>query len=67
MHCNSKHAEKYKTMSVFCEMKSGGFEKEVLSHTRMSSENNPVVVPLNCGQSIVLSQENKPFLYREFV
>jgi hypothetical protein len=38
-----------------------------LSHNRMSSGNNPVVVPLNCGQVIVLSEENKPFLHREFV
>jgi hypothetical protein len=67
MHYNSEHAEKYKTVSVFCEMKSGGFEKEGLSHKRISSESNPMAVPLNCGQVTVLSEENKPFLHREFI
>jgi hypothetical protein len=36
-----------------------------LSHNRMSSENNPMTVPLHCGQNIVLLtcclKEENPF------
>jgi hypothetical protein len=44
----SKHKEKYKIVSVLWD------ERWVFSLKRMSSENNPTIVPLYCRQVIVL-------------
>jgi hypothetical protein len=50
-HYNSKHKETYKTCVVLSkEKKNGG-----LSHQRISSEYNPMIVPLHCGQVVVLA------------
>jgi hypothetical protein len=52
-HYNSKHKTNTKTAGALKRERVATL-KGASDHNRMSSENNPVVVPLHCGNAVLL-------------